>query len=241
MANTDIQDRGDMECVADPSWEALWSRWDLEDVQGYLAQAAAFGPLSENQAAALLQGLPPPPKGWQDPCTVLAEFECVVQRLRYDIGREHFPANPTPQELAAWCDSINHSLPVPFVDALRTAASGAATATPMAAQSSSTYERPSWVVLPPASPSTPLKPRPGRPRTAEARNDALIKEGTKIINEHADRGVIITLPEIANQLAGALVATGMTKTSIERRLKGQLPVVVAKARAMAIQASQRGK
>ena len=207
MAN--FLDRGDLDAVPDPSWNSQWACWAPWDIESYIAASAAVTVLTLDQAATLLQGLPPAFNGWPITKTVLAEFEGIVQRLRDDAGRGIISNAPTPEELAAWCDARRHPLPGCFFEALRKAA--ASNVPGPLKQSVKTIALPPWAapLALAAAPPPPATRAVGRPRTAQPTHDALVKAADQLLMERAAAGVVTTLPEIAKLLACTPLSAGM--------------------------------
>ena len=235
----DALDRGDLLACLDPSWTEKWSQWSPGQVQRYIADAAAFGPLTWDQSVAILQGLPPQPKGWPGTSTVLAEYASVVDRLRKDMERGAVSSTPTPEELAAWCDSMAHSLPAPFVDELRARARSTSARTSFAPQSTTPIVLPAWAPLPVAT--GPVRfpvPKRGRPRTAAPTYAAVRAAAAKILMDAAWGGATLSLAALAQQLEGAPAAGSMSRVTILRRLKGELPVQKAKSVAARVRATK---
>ena len=232
-------DRGDNGVEADPSWASLWSTWHIDEVQQYLAQAAVWGQLNWPQAVALVQGLPPPPKGWQDPCTVLDDYADAVHHLGRDMARGALCCSPSPRELAAWCERHSFPLPALFEESLAALES---TTTEFADVPESDVEvaLPAWVPLAPTARQPASSTRKvGRPRTAKPVYDAITAAALELLRSRAESGVVTTVAEIARQLTGTPQAAGMQTTSISRRLKGALPLKAMKAQAMRVQAKRR--
>lgn len=236
MANPD---RGNSGVAPDPSWESVWSTWHIDDIQQHLAQAAAWGQLSWQQAVALVQGLPPPPPGWQDPCTVLDDYADAVHHLGRDMARGALCCSPSPRELAAWC--VKHSFPLaaPFEEFLA-ALESTSTEFPDAPENDIEASLAAWIPLAPRARQPASSTRKvGRPRTAKPIYDALIAAALELLRSRAESGSVITVAEIARQLTGTPQAAGMQTTSILRRLKGALPLKAMKAQAMSVQAKRR--
>ncbi len=237
---TDDDTRGNCGAEADRSWTEVWSQWQPERLQEYIASAATFGPLSVAQAAAIVQGLPPPPPGWPEPDTVLEEFASIVERLRDDVERGQMSSTPMPEELAAWCDARRHGLPSPFVDELAAQSSRVAAPPGGAPQSTQVIKLPAWVPLSNvAIAPVPTKRKAGRPKTAEANHEALAAAATKRLMDLAAQGVSVSLEALARDFVGTPFAGGNGHATILRRLKGALPVQAAKAIAQRAQAKGR--
>lgn len=241
-----MADRGDLGAVADPTWEERWAHWTPEAVQQQFADAAKYGVLGWAQVKALLQDLPPPPRGWPAPPTVLAGNEAIVERIGQDMARGDLSKAPTPEELAAWCDARAHNLPSTFVEALqaqralRRDVSGAGSYA--ASQASVAIALPPWVprnvtVNPPTVP----KRTRGRPKTSTASHDSVVAAGSEILWSAAARGEVMTLEQIANQLAGKSVAGAAVPATVLRLLKGKLDVRAAKAKAIQVSQKRLGK
>ncbi len=228
----DRLDRGDLGALADPSWEEKWAAWTPERVHEHIAQAALYGPLSAPQVKALLQGLPPPPKGADSTGTVLAEFEAIVMRFDKDVERHKVSPCPTPEELAAWTNAMDHDLPEPFMSALEGANLAGAMQRTGHAPGGLSISLPAWIPLTHSTNAPVAAPRKaGRPRTAAADQQALVRAARQVLNGAAATGQEMTLLEVAKRLVGEPVAGAKSASTIKRQLNGQLDVAKAKTKA----------
>lgn len=222
-------DRGDMGAVADPQWSDRWGRWALDKREQYLASAARWPHLNAEQAAHLIQGLPPPPPGYLPGATRLAEGDATCTRLDQDIARGALPKAMTPGELAAWCDHHHVGLPEAFVAELAQAEQELRHSPPMPQTTIVTIAVPPWAPLPLAPPMRPTKGRTrGRPATRAGDYAAWVAEGKKILMDAAGNGCKLTVAQVAAQVAQTPAGAGLGKENIERQLKGKLPLELAK-------------
>ncbi len=209
-----LQDRGDDGAIPDPSWTEHWSTWSPKAMQSRIAEAASYGILSPVQVEALLQGMPPPPRGADPTGTLLAEFEAVVHRYRQDAARGRISTTPTPQELAAWADAMAAELPDPFLNALKAQTIKVGAARVGVAPGGHTVTLPPWAAPLPAS-DVEMRPKPkrkvGRPTTLKAVVPALEKAAWDNIMAAARKGRRLSLMAAAQQLQGTPVAGGAVR------------------------------
>lgn len=221
-------DRGDMGAVPDPQWSERWRRWTPERVEEYLASAARWPHLSYEQAAYLIQGLPPPPPGYLPTMTCLAGVDSSCARLNQDIARGAMPRAMTPQELAAWCVNQHVDLPEAFVAGLIVSEHESRQSQSLPPTIIDSIVVPPWAPPPMPQDSVHLRARPrGRPVTRLGDYEAIVAEGRSLLMEAASGGRRLRAKEVAARLAMLPAGAGMTKENIERRLKGKLPLKAA--------------
>ena len=227
--STEPDPYGNLGAVHDGLWTSKWSGWTREFLDNYFASIATWGPLNVNQCCLLLQGQPPTPPGGDEIISCLGEYENLVGRFRADVKRGALAANPTANELAAWCDHMNADLPRALVEAIIERAAGLSPSQ-SAPQSSSPIILAPWIPLNlNISKRVAIeKPTLGRPSTAKATYEAMVKAGKKELMAHARRGKDLKLLDIARILIGKGLTPGMTEATVISRLKSKLPVEKAK-------------
>jgi hypothetical protein len=215
--NTGI-DRGDAGATPDPDWSSRFINKDHAQIDEYIASHAAYGPLRSDQVTAILQHLPPPQAGWDTFPGVLDEYAGAISRWKTDVARGATPPNPTPSELAAWCDNVGAELPRAFVTRLRTEKSKHK----RVKQAPKRIDYPSWVPLaqPQAPKADPTKKR-GRPKLDPDLTGQLVSDAKQIQDAAAKAGNEKTISEIAKVLVKHVDYSHWAKTTIERKLNGQ--------------------
>ena len=181
------------------------------------------------------------PKGWDEQPVHLQEFEAIVGRFKADIDRGAIPAQPTAHELAAWCNVMHAAIPAELVRALAATTTGA-TAQPANPQFPQTIRVPAWV---PAgviasnrhTDAKPAKPKRGRPKVAPGTYESIVTEAAREQMDQARHGKLRTIRDLASHIEAMGMGSGMTRSTIEARLKGKLPTEKAKQTAM--RANQR--
>jgi hypothetical protein len=137
-----------------------------------------------------------------------------------DVARGATPLNPTPNELAAWCDCVGAELPRAFVTRLREEK-------PKQKRKSQAIKRipyPSWLPQALALPSQPIhKKKSGRPRLNSSLADQLVNDAKHIQERAAKTGTDKTIPEIAKELGKRAEYCHWETSTIERKLNGQIP------------------
>lgn len=223
---------GNLGVIPDASWTERWVCFTQRQRDDYMRTVACWGLLGVVQMEYLIQGLPPPPKGWMTPPTCMVEFEHLVARLRQDIQRGAFPKAATVNELASWCDQMGADLPAPLVEELREPTLGGVMHAAVA-QSTTPICLPAWCPLSTTATTTQGKKTAarGRPQKDPSRVRSLIEASKDVLMSAAREGQTMTLLEVAEAVRKLPCGEGMTVPSITRRLKGQLPVEQAKATA----------
>lgn len=224
---------GSLGAISIASWEARWMSWENFDQDAYLASVAHWGPLDITQMVHLIQGLLPPTYEWLSMPTCLSDFSPLVDRLKQDIQRGLIPSAPTPDEFAAWCDLRNVSLPAPFVDEIQ-AMAAVPPVTHVPQQSATKIIGPSWLPICASSAATSRSrspPKRGRPSTTAPTLDPILQEAKARLIAAAERGVIMTIPDLVREIMGAHKDLGMSTGNLTRRFKGKLPIKQARATA----------
>jgi len=229
----DLDPYGNLGAISIASWEARWMSWMTFDQDAYLANVAHWGPLDITQMVHLIQGRLPPTYEWLSMPTCLAEFSPLVARLKQDIQRGLLANAPTPDEFAAWCDLRNVSLPAAFVSEIQ-AMAALPPVTHVPKQATSTIIGPSWLPVLTSVAATAhsrCPPKRGRPATTAPTFGPILQEAKDRLIAAAERGEIMTIPDLIRQIMGAHRDLGMSRENLKRRLKGKLPIKQARATA----------
>jgi hypothetical protein len=213
-------DRGNNGSEPDPDWMKRLSTWEPEKIEGYIGSFASFGPLNRDQVVSLLQHLPPPAAGWGRMSYVLEEYLGAVQRWDMDVARGVVPANPKPNELAAWCDHFSIELPEAFVQGLQACCPEIA----WVPQAVEPVPYPNWAPLgQPLPEKAPPKERRGRPKRSTFDRELVIEKGAEILLDAARAGEQLTIQRVALALWRSPENEFRDPKTICRILNGKLP------------------
>lgn len=220
LSNTQPQlDRGDMGAIPDPDWSQKMGQLSHHAVDAYIASFGRSGPLSTDQAIALMQHLPPPPSGYDRDTSVLEQYVGPVSRWKSDVARGVAPSNPTPNELAAWCDHMGIDLPQSFVNEV--SADSPKNKRPQ--QAAQLVPFPSWLPQLPSQSAAPLRKRGrGRPKSPINRDQQLVDAGNELQKTEARSGRRLTTPAVAAELCKRPEFAHMSQSTVTRKLNGKL-------------------
>ena len=235
----DLEDLGNLGHEPAPSWISTWAVWAPPQIQMYVEEVADWGPLSAEQCKALIQQLPPPPKGWGDSMMVNPEFEPAIRRFEFDLDRGAIPPGVLPDDLVTWAEQVDVSLPPLFIDAVKERAKKRVAST--ATGNSVAY--PPWAPMPVNQPVMPASrsSKPGRPKTKARTVDAMQRAARQLVERNQKAGVATTLEGVARALHKMPAFSGKQLGTIKRYLSG---TPTTRATAVAVQVAtqaSRGK
>jgi hypothetical protein len=124
-------------------------------------------------------------------------------------------------------------LPAPFVSEIQ-AMAAIPPVTHVPQQSTTQIIGPSWLPVRTSKATqshSRSPPKRGRPATAAPTFDPILQDATARLIAAAERGEIITIPELVRQIKDTHKDLGMTTENLTRRLKGKLPIKQARATA----------